>query len=194
MKYSKITKILFSLASLILVTSHLQAETKIGIVDMNRIFSEYDKTKKTQAEYEVLEKNANKELDTRIDQLKKEVDAIDKLNTDLEKPDLNNDVREGKQKEREAKIAQAKKLDEETTAFRSNKEKKFQEEFSKTRKTIIDDIMIVINEQTKIRGFDLLLDKSGLSAGAVPVVLYSRPDLDISSDIIAILNKKGAAK
>jgi Skp family chaperone for outer membrane proteins len=194
MKYLKITKILFSLASLILVTSHLQAETKIGIVDMNRIFSEYDKTKKTQAEYEVLEKNANKELDTRIDQLKKEVDAIDKLNTDLEKPDLNNDVREGKQKEREAKIAQAKKLDEETTAFRSNKEKKFQEEFSKTRKTIIDDIMIVINEQTKIRGFDLLLDKSGLSAGAVPVVLYSRPDLDISSDIIAILNKKGAAK
>jgi Skp family chaperone for outer membrane proteins len=194
MKYSKITKILFSLTSLILVTSHLQAETKIGIVDMNRIFSEYDKTKKTQAEYEVLEKNANKELDTRIDQLKKEVDAIDKLNTDLEKPDLNNDVREGKQKEREAKIAQAKKLDEETTAFRSNKEKKFQEEFSKTRKTIIDDIMIVINEQTKIRGFDLLLDKSGLSAGAVPVVLYSRPDLDISSDIIAILNKKGAAK
>ncbi|KAB2642487.1 MAG: OmpH family outer membrane protein [Verrucomicrobia bacterium] len=194
MKYSKITKILFSLASLILVTSHLQAETKIGIVDMNRIFSEYDKTKKTQAEYEVLEKNANKELDTRIDQLKKEVDAIDKLNTDLEKPDLNNDIREGKQKERETKIAQAKKLDEETTAFRSNKEKKFQEEFSKTRKTIIDDIMIVINEQTKIRGFDLLLDKSGLSAGAVPVVLYSRPDLDISSDIIAILNKKGAAK
>jgi Skp family chaperone for outer membrane proteins len=194
MKYSKITKIFFSLASLILVTSHLQAETKIGIVDMNRIFSEYDKTKKTQAEYEVLEKNTNKELDTRIDQLKKEVDAIDKLNTDLEKPDLNNDVREGKQKEREAKIAQAKKLDEETTAFRSNKEKKFQEEFSKTRKTIIDDIMIVINEQTKIRGFDILLDKSGLSAGAVPVVLYSRPDLDISTDIIAILNKKGAAK
>ena len=64
----------------------------------------------------------------------------------------------------------------------------------KTRKNIIDDIMLVINEQTKTRGFDLLLDKSGLSAGAVPVVLYSRPDLDISTDIIAILNKKGPAK
>jgi outer membrane protein len=194
MKYSKFTKILFSLALLMLVTSRLHAETKIGIVDMSRIFSEYDKTKKTQAEYEVLEKNANKELDTRINNLKKEVEGIDKLNADLEKPDLNNDVREAKQKEREAKIAQAKKLDEETTAFRSNKEKKFQDEFSKTRKTIIDDIMLVINEQTKTRGFDLLLDKSGLSAGAVPVVLYSRPDLDISTDIIAILNKKGPAK
>ena len=177
-----------------LVTSRLHAETKIGIVDMSRIFSEYDKTKKTQAEYEVLEKNANKELDTRINNLKKEVEGIDKLNADLEKPDLNNDLREAKQKEREAKIAQAKKLDEETTAFRSNKEKKFQDEFSKTRKNIIDDIMLVINEQTKTRGFDLLLDKSGLSAGAVPVVLYSRPDLDISTDIIAILNKKGPAK
>ena len=82
-----------------LVTSRLHAETKIGIVDMSRIFSEYDKTKKTQADYEFLEKNANKELDTRINNLKKEVEGIDKLNADLEKPDLNNDLREAKQKE-----------------------------------------------------------------------------------------------
>jgi hypothetical protein len=54
--------------------------------------------------------------------------------------------------------------------------------------------MKIVNEQTKIRGFDLLLDKSGLSAGAIPVVLYSRPDLDISSDIITILNKKTPVK
>ena len=187
-------EVMKSVSEQVKTKSALPSDMKIGIIDMSRIFAEYDKTKKTQAEYEVLEKNANKELDARIDELKKAVEVIDKLNADLEKPDLSNDVRDAKQKEREEKIMAAKKLDEETSEFRSNKEKKFQEEFSKTRKTIIDEIMIVVNEQTKIRGFDLVLDKSGLSAGAVPVVLYSRPDLDISTDIIAILNKKTAAK
>jgi Skp family chaperone for outer membrane proteins len=194
MKHSTFFKLFFSVVALFLFAGNLHAELKIGIVDMNHIFSEYEKTKKTQVEYEVLEKNANKELDARIDQLKKEVESIDKLTADLEKPDLSNDVRSAKQKEREVKIAEAKKLDEETVAFRSTKEKKFQEEFSKTRKIIIDEIMTVVNEQTKIRGFDLVFDKSGLSAGAIPVVLYARPDLDISTEVIAILNKKAIAK
>lgn len=194
MKHSTINTLFFSLVALLLCTSYLHAETKIGIVDMNRIFSEYDKTKKTQAEYQVLEKNTNKELDARIDQLKKQVEAIDKLNADLEKSDLSQEVRTEKQKEHDAKLAEAKKLDQETTEFRSSKEKKFQEEFSKTRATIIEEIMVVVNEQTKLRGFDMLLDKSGLSAGAVPVVLYSRPDFDISTEVISILNKKTTVK
>lgn len=194
MKYSNFTKILFSLTSLLFVSGYLHAETKIGIVDMNRIFSEYDKTKKTQAEYDILEKNINKELDARIEKLKKQVEAIDKINIDVEKSDLKKEERDAKQQERETKITEAKKLDQETSEFRSSNEKKFQEEYSKKRKMIIDNIMTVVNEQTKIRGFDLLLDKSGLSAGAIPIVLYSRPDLDISSEIITILNKKTSDK
>jgi outer membrane protein len=194
MKYLNFTKILFSLTLILFLSSYLHAEIKIGIVDMNRIFSEYDKTKKTQAEYDILEKNINKELDARKEQLKKQVEAIDKINIDLEKSDLKKEERDAKEQERETKITEARKLDQETVEFRSSKEKKFEEEFSKIRKTIIDNIMTIVNEQTKIRGFDLLLDKSGLSAGAIPVVLYSRPDLDISSDIITILNKKTPVK
>lgn len=194
MKYPKSLKTLLCVTSLFIFTGHLHAEMKIGIVDMSRIFTEYDKTKKTQADYEVLEKATNKELEERIDRLKKEVEAIDKLNADLEKSGLSDEIREAKQKERDEKIVQAKKIDQETSEFRSSKEKKFQDEFSKTRKNIIEEIMTVVNEQTKIRGFDLVLDKSGLSAGAVPVVLYARPDFDISNDVITILNKKTSAK
>ena len=41
--------------------------------------------------------------------------------------------------------------------------------------------------------YDIVFDKSGLSAGAVPVVLYSRDDLDFSQDVIAALNKNAPA-
>jgi hypothetical protein len=46
----------------------------------------------------------------------------------------------------------------------------------------------------KAKAFDVVFDKSGLSAGAVPVVLYSRDDLDFSSEVIAALNKNVPAK
>jgi hypothetical protein len=57
------------------------------------------------------------------------------------------------------------------------------------RKDIVDDIMKVVNEKVKSAGYDLVLDKTGVSMGQVPVVLYSRADLDFSNEIISILNK-----
>ena len=168
--------------------------TKIGSVDMNRIFTEYDKTKKAQVEYQALETAANKDLDERIAILKQQMKVIAQLETDLAKPELSNEERTLKKKMYEEKVAEAQKQDRETAEFRSAKQKKFQDQFLEMRKNIVDEIMKVVDEQTKIRGFDLVLDRSGLSAGAVPVVLYARPEFDISNDVIAILNKKSATK
>jgi hypothetical protein len=63
-----------------------------------------------------------------------------------------------------------------------------QEQFLRMRKDIIDDIMKVVNTSVSEKGFDLVLDKSGLSAGQIPVVVYSREDLDFSKEIVDKLN------
>ena len=56
------------------------------------------------------------------------------------------------------------------------------------RKDIIDDIMKIVTARVADAGFDLVFDKSGLSMGQIPVVIYSRDDMDFSKDIIAKLN------
>ncbi len=191
----------FSLRFLIVVFSlfvgmmgSLHAEMKIGIVDMNYIFSEYNKTKEAQSQYLASESSANKEFNERVELLKKGMDEVKKMEADLEKKDLTKDIREEKIKEHDEKLAKVRILDREVADFRSAKQKKLQDQFLGMRKDIIDEIMKVVNDQTKVRGYDLVFDKSGLSAGAVPVVLYSRPDLDISNEVIAILNKKASSK
>jgi len=50
-----------------------------------------------------------------------------------------------------------------------------------------------VNDLVKSKAYDIVFDKSGLSAGAVPVVLYSRDDLDFSQDVITALNKNAPA-
>ncbi len=193
---SKISNFFFSLiAAFILCGSgSLHAEIKIGTVDMNRIFTEYKKTNEVKAKYNASGEAIEKELNERSVDLKKKMDEINQLTAALEKSDLPKKDLEAKKKECEEKIEKARTLDRELVEYRSAKQKKLQDEFLGMRQGIIDDIMKVINDQTKVRGFDMVLDKSGLSAGAVPVVLVARPDLDISNEVLAVLNKQVSSK
>jgi outer membrane protein len=167
------------------------AQVKIGTVDMNRVFSEYSKTKDAQAKYAEAEKAANDDLNGRVETLKKSMQEISALNADLEKSDTG---KEEKAKDRDAKVAAARNLDREIAEFRTAKQKALQDQFLRMRKDIVDDIMKTVNDLVKSKAFDVVFDKSGLSAGAVPVVLYSRDDLDFSSEVIAALNKNVPAK
>lgn len=167
------------------------AQVKIGTVDMNRVFSEYSKTKDAQAKYAEAEKAANDDLNSRVETLKKSMQEINALNADLEKSDSG---KEEKVKDRDAKVAAARVLDREIADFRTAKQKALQDQFLRMRKDIVDDIMKTVNDLVKAKAYDVVFDKSGLSAGAVPVVLYSRDDLDFSSEVIATLNKNVPAK
>ncbi|MEI6344544.1 MAG: OmpH family outer membrane protein [Verrucomicrobiota bacterium] len=179
------------LASLLVMggASLANAQVKFGTVDMNRVFSDYYKTKNAQTKYAEAEKTANDDLNGRVETLKKSMQEISAINSDLEKTDLTKDARDAKLKDQQTKVAAARAMDREIADFRSAKQKTLQDQFLRMRKDIVDDIMKTVNDLVKAKGYDIVFDKSGLSAGAVPVVLFSRDDLDFSQDVITALNK-----
>jgi len=179
------------LASLLVMggASLANAQVKFGTVDMNRVFSDYNKTKNAQTKYAEAEKTANDDLNGRVETLKKSMQEISAINSDLEKTDLTKDARDAKLKDQQTKVAAARAMDREIADFRSAKQKTLQDQFLRMRKDIVDDIMKTVNDLVKAKGYDIVFDKSGLSAGAVPVVLFSRDDLDFSQDVITALNK-----
>jgi outer membrane protein len=169
------------------------AQIKFGTVDMNRVFSEYYKTKDAQTKYADAETAANKDLNDRVDVLKKSMQAISQINTDLGKPELSKDAKDAMMKDRDSKVTAARTLDREITEYRSAKQKALQDQFLRMRKDIVDDIMKTVTDIVGTKSYDIVFDKSGLSAGAVPVVLYSRSDFDFSLDVITALNKNAPA-
>jgi Skp family chaperone for outer membrane proteins len=169
-------------------TPSANAQMKIGILDMNAIFTQYHRTKDAETKLNDARGAAKKELDERLETLKKSMDEINKLNADLEKPELSKDAKDKAAKARDEKVAEARNLDREITEFRGTRERQLQEQFVRMRKDIIDDIMKVVENQVKNAGYDLVLDKSGMSMGQVPVVVYSRNDLDFSKTIVDALN------
>ena len=170
------------------------AQVKFGTVDRNKVFSEYYKTKDAQAKYAEAEKAANDDLNGRVEVLKKSMQEINQINAEIEKPELSKEAHDAKLKDQQAKIAAARTLDKEIADFRTAKQKGLQDQFLRMRKDIVDDIMKSVNDLVKAKAYDIVFDKSGLSAGAVPVVLYSRDDLDFSQDLITTLNKTAPVK
>src|SRR5439155_691873 len=80
-----------------------QGTFKIGTVDMQRAFKEYNKTKEAEAKINDAKNAARKEYDDRAQDYKKALDEINNLNKQLESPALSADKKTQTAKERDDK-------------------------------------------------------------------------------------------
>jgi len=165
------------------------AQVKIGIVDMNKVFTEYYKTQAAEAKLNEAREAAKNEFDTRMEALQKRMEDINKLNADVEKPELSAERKTELSTQRDSMVNEARNLDREIAEFRGTRERQLQEQFVRMRKDIVEDILKVVDTKVKAENYDLVLDSSGLSVGQIPVVLYSRDNMDFSEEIITTLNK-----
>ena len=166
---------------------------KVGTIDMNRAFKEYNKTKDAEKKINDAKDAAKKEYDDRADTYKKALDEINKLNQQLEAPALSADAKTQKAKERDEKIASIKNLEREINDFRQTREKQLQEQAVRMRDGIVQEITAVVMTKVKTANMDLVFDISGVSLNGVPLVMFARPDMDFTNDVVSQLNNKAAA-
>jgi outer membrane protein len=175
------------------IAAFAQGAGKIGTVDMQRAFKEYNKTKDAEVKINDAKNAAKKEYDDRAEAYKKALDEINNLNKQLESPALSADKKTGMAKERDDKIANIKSMEREISDFRQTRERQLQEQLMRMREGIVKEITDVVMEKVKAKSLEFVLDKSGISINGVPVVLYSPDNIDFTNEIIDTLNKPGRA-
>ncbi len=179
------------LALLLPVAAFAQGTVKIGTVDMNKAFKEYNKTKDAEAKINDAKNQAKKEYDDRADAYKKALDDINNLNKQLDAPALAPEAKTQKAKERDDKIANIKNMEREINEFRQTRERQLQEQAMRMREGIVKEITDIVNDEVKSKGYDFVFDKSGPSLNGVPLLLYSKESVDFTNDVISTLNKPG---
>lgn len=170
-----------------------QGTLKIGTVDMQRAFKEYNKTKDAEGKVNDAKDAAKKEFDVRTEGYKKALDEINKLTQQLDSAALSTDAKNQKAKERDEKIANIKTMEREINDFRQTREQQLQQQAMRMREGIVQEIMEIVLERVKANGMDLVFDKTGQSTSYVPVVLYSRDNVDFTTEVVTALNKKAAS-
>jgi outer membrane protein len=165
------------------------AQTKVGTVDIERIFKEYSKTKEAEAKIAAAKEAAKKEFDDRVEEYKKALDLINKLNTQIESPAITTDTKAQKAKERDERIANLKKMEREMNEFRQTREQQLQQQVGRMREGILKEISETTLECVKASNADVVFDKSGASLNGFSPLLFTRGSIDLTDEIIASLKK-----
>src|ERR1043166_8636497 len=182
--------LLLTAAAALIFPAVSYADLKVGTVDMNRAFKEYNKTKDSEKKINEAKDAAKKEYDDRAENYKKALDEINKLNQQLDSPALSQDKKNSMSKDRDDKIANIKNMEREMNEFRQTRERQLQEKGMRMRENIVKEITDVIMEKVKGANYDLVLDKSGPSMNGVNIVLHCKDSFDFTTDVITALNKK----
>ena len=162
---------------------------KVGVVDMNKVFSGYYKTKDAENKINTSRETSKKELDDRMESHKQLLDEINALNKDMDSAALSSSAKAEKQKKREDKINQIRSLEQSINEFKGSREKQLQEQAVRMRNTIVEEIMVVVSSKVKSDNYDLVIDKSGQSLNGVQIVLSSAGKMEFTDDVISALNK-----
>jgi Skp family chaperone for outer membrane proteins len=168
-----------------------QSTMKIGTVDIQRAFKEYNKTKEVERTLNDATNAAKKEFGDRGEDYKKAADEINNLSKQLESPALSADKKTQMAKDRDDKIAKIKNMEREISDFRQTRERQLREQAMRMREGIVKEITDVVMDKVKANNLDLVFDKSGMSIDRVPFLMYSRDNIDLTNDVIAVLNKPG---
>ena len=191
MKKSSSLTIIGLLALSLGFASHAQAQMKVGTIDMQKVFTAYYKTHDAEDKLKEAQKAYKDELDQRMDEYKKNLDVINKLNEEMNRPELNGASKDQKAQERDSKISETRGLEKEISDFRQTREKQIQDQLKRMRDGIVDEIMKVVIDQVRAANYDIVFDRSGFSANnIVPVLLYSRDNYDFSDSVITKLNSR----
>lgn len=161
------TKTLLALVGLgfILGTAPAMAEMKIGVVKVQEVLQGYDKSK-----------NYNEELKAKNEALTQE---RDQMVNELKKMEASLELLGGAEKEKKIKELQEKQI-----AYRQQIMQKAQE-LDATRdgylKEVLMDLQPVVDDYAKKNKYDLIINGD--------LILYHNSAIDITQDIIDMLNK-----
>ena len=163
----RLTVVLLGLIFSLVLAGSAYAADKFGYVDLSRSFSEYNKTKGYDKTLSDKEKSYTDERDKKVADLKAFQDKLNLLND----------------KEREAKGAELQSKVKSFQDYDKQKQTDLRKEQEERMKEILKDIEEAVKKYAEKEGYTMVFNDR--------VLVYQNKTMDITSQVIAILNSPG---
>ena len=187
-KYIQLSLVLCALTLVTVGTASAQ-RLKIATVDMQKLFKDYHRTLEEQQKFSEEFARIQKENNERLGDIRAIEEELQVLKKKIEDPTLNQTVKAEKSKEFQLKLDEAKARDRERRDFLARRTRALELKKQASMQGILEEIRKRIVDHSKKEDFDFVLDKSGLSANQVPFLLYTKDATDITTAMLAELNK-----
>ena len=187
-------KLIAAAALLLGTTAFAQVQNPRTVtIDLNRVFNEYYKTPIASQKLKDTAEQYNKEHEELMASYRKLVDELNKLREDQDKPEYTPEVREQKKKAVNDKLTETQKAQRDIEEFRASHRQMLDQQTQRMRQGILKEVREIIQKEARDAGYSLVFDKSGNTANGEPTIIFSQEALDITDDILKILNKNKPA-
>lgn len=164
------------------------AQTKIGTVDLHKLFDGYWKTKQAQVALTDHQTQLTKDAKSMNEDLKKGSDEYQKLLEQAANPAISDDQR-GKLKQ--AAADKLKQLQDSKTAldqYQRQAQVTLSDQSQRMRESILGEIKAAVAAKAKAAGYGLVVDASAETPNATSAVLYSSGENDLTDVVLKQLN------
>jgi len=177
---------LFSATVICLASSMVQAQS-IGVVNVQKVFDGYHKVKDARERLEKSRKIANEEIGIFREELGSIVKELKETEEKLKNPNIDSSTLRTKYQEQVKKAKEKQddliQYDKRTKATISQRQRNLLVEH-------IADIRKAVDKVSSAKKLDLVINSSETQLG----VFYVKPTLDVTSDVIAVLNASAPQK
>lgn len=163
------------------------AELKIATVDLEKVFAAHPQTQAAEADLKKAEETIQTEMEKMTAEGQAMEQAVSQLREAAKNPLLTDEARMKKRSEAEEKLADLQDFQLRARRTQETKLKQLREQLMKSRQGIVDELMKTVGEFGKAEGYDLVLDRSGMTMNMIPLAVYSAPELDVTDQLIARL-------
>ncbi len=165
------------------------AELKIAVIDMQKTFQEYEKTKtieiKLNQQMEVFKEYSN-QLNQQYQNLRKQYESA---RDDSQNIAYSSAERENKRQKAQQLYESLKLKEQEMTSYTESRKTQIRDMYTKLRGEVVDEIRKAVHNKAVLEGYTIVLDQSGESLNDVGFVIFVQPGLDITDAIIQDLNR-----
>ena len=161
---------------------------KMASVDMQKLFKEYHRTGEAQEQMNGERAKIQKGNNERLQRMRELTEEVREMQARLEDPAVTEKRKQSTRQELQAKMNEGAALDKERTEFLERRNKRLNENMVQQMQGILGEIAKLVEETGKAKGYQVVIDSSGLSTAQVPFLLYSELD-DLTPEMLAALNK-----
>lgn len=175
--------------SLFLLLGSARAADEIAFVDLQEVFKQFYKTQLAQDQMRQQADDIKLERDEIEDEVKVLKEEIDVLRADSRDQTLPEDVRRNKRDQLEETLVELQRKEQDMADFEKLRMEQMEQQNTRMTKKLFDEIHEVVIRHAKAQGYSAVIDRSAQSRIGTEMVLYTSPKVDITADVLVVLNE-----
>jgi outer membrane protein len=166
----------------------VQAQNKIGIIDLEKVFDNYWKRKQADALLKERQADFAKVRKQMLEDYENANEEYNKLKESAADQAVSTDERDRRKNAMEKKLVEIKGIERDINLHDRNANDQLVAQMRRMREKILDEVRELINVRAKAGGYALVLDTAAKTVNQTPVLLYTNGQNDLTEEILAELN------